>query len=561
MSQVSPQFSDDRTIVIVGGVAGGASAAARARRCNEGASIIMFEKDRYVSFANCGLPYHVGEEIEEREKLIVTTPELFADRFNIDARPRHQVTSIDRANKTVLVKNLETEDVFVQAYDQLILAPGASPIVPSNLPAVENVFTLRNIEDMDQIKQTIDSGLLSGEMKRAVVVGAGFIGLEMVEQLDRRGIYVALVEKDEQVLPPLDFEMAKLIEQELKRHSIELHMGNGIRGIKTEGYRATGVELDNGEVVPADIVILGIGVRPNTELAKACDLELGEMGGIKVNEFMQTSDPSIYAVGDAVEYQHGVLDIAMRVALAGPANRAGRVAGEHAATGNSPAMGPVYGTAIVRVYELGAASTGLSEKLAKRMNRKAKAVIIQGGSHSGYFPGAKPLTLKLVYDPDNGRVLGAQAIGAAGIDKRIDVIATALRFQATVDDLTDLDLAYAPPYGSAKDPVHIAAFAAQNDLRGFSPIVPPNFDLVNKQIVDVRTPQEHEKLPPVGGAVNIEVDNLRDQLRELDPEKPTVVICHSAKRGHIAARILLGHGFSDVSNLTGGMSIRRLYDE
>ncbi|MEZ6047421.1 MAG: FAD-dependent oxidoreductase [Planctomycetaceae bacterium] len=561
MTQPSPNFADTRKIVIVGGVAGGASAAARARRCNETAEIIMFEKDRYVSFANCGLPYHIGDEIEDREKLLVATPELFQKRFQIQAKTRHEVLSIDKAHKSVRVKNLDTGEEFDQAYDKLILSPGAAPIVPP-IEGVhsENVFSLRNIEDMDRIKQKLTSGLADKSIKRAVVVGAGFIGLEMVEQLHHLGIEVSLVELAPQVLPPLDVEMAKLIEQELTRHNIKLHLGDGIAGLELSGNCAVGVKLNSGNVIATDIVILGIGVRPNNGLAKEIDLGIGATGGIQVNEYMQTTDPDIYAVGDVAEYEHALLGESMRIPLAGPANRAGRIAGEHAATDNSPAMGAVMGTAIVRVFELGAGMTGLSEKLAARYNRSAKAVIIQAGHHAGYFPGARSITLKLVYDPTTGLVLGAQAVGAEGIDKRIDVIATALKFKATVEDLTELDLAYAPPYGSAKDPVHIAAYAAQNDLRGLAPIIAPDADLSGKQVVDVRTAKEQEKFPEVAGAHKIEVDVLRDHLNELDPTQPTVVICHSAKRGHVGTRILMGHGFKDVSNLTGGMSIRKLYE-
>ncbi|QDU79679.1 Coenzyme A disulfide reductase [Polystyrenella longa] len=550
-----------RTIVIVGGVAGGASAAARARRCNEAADIIMFEKDRYVSFANCGLPYHIGGEIDERDKLLVATPELFEKRFRIDARTRHEVLSIDQEAKSVQVKNLESGEEFAQDYDRLILSPGASPIIPPiEGSKAKNVFSLRNIEDMDRINQGLSSESSTRDVKQAVVVGAGFIGLEMVEQLHRLGIKVSLVELAPQVLPPLDREMARLIEEELERHEIQLHLGDGIQGLKVEGDRAVGVTLDSGMTIDTDLVIMCIGVKPNTQLAKQAGLEIGETGGIKINEYLQTSDPNIYAVGDAVEYEHAILEKSMRVALAGPANRAGRIAGEHAATDQSPSMAAVMGTAIVRVFDLGAALTGLSEKMAAKFNRRAKSVIVQAGHHSGYFPGAKTITLKLIYEPETGVVLGAQAIGAAGIDKRIDVIATAMKFKATVEDLTELDLSYAPPYGSAKDPVHLAAFTAQNDLRGFAPIVAYDADLAGKQIVDVRTLKEQEKLPPVPGAYQIEVDELREHLDELDPEQPTVVICHSAKRAHVGTRILLGHGFKEVSNLTGGMSIRRLME-
>lgn len=548
-----------RTIVIVGGVAGGASAAARARRCNEEAEIILYEKDEHVSFANCGLPYHIGDEIEDRSKLLVATPELFEKRFRIQVRTFHEVLSIDRGAQTVKVKNVQTGEEFEQNYDRLILSPGASPIVPpieelKGPDAARNVMTLRNMEDMDRIKNWITQN----HPRKAVVVGAGFIGLEMVEQLHRIGMMVSLVELAPQVLPPLDPEMAKLVERELHRHDIDLHLGNGIQGLEVENGLATHVRLDQGESLPADLVILGIGVRPNTALATGANLIIGKTGGIYVNEFMQTNDPLIYAVGDVAEYKHGVLNSSMRIPLAGPANKAGRIAGTHAATDQAPSMPNAYGTAIVRVFELSAGLTGLSAGFANRFDQTVKEVIIQAGHHAGYFPGSQNLTLKLLYDPDTGKVMGAQAVGGEGVDKRIDVIATALQMGATVEDLTGLDLSYAPPFGSAKDPLHMAAFAAQNDLNGFVPVLPHDAELDGYQVVDVRNPPEWEKLPPVSNAILIPLDELRDQLEQLDPQKPTVTICHSAKRAHVAARILIGKGFKQVYNLTGGMSIRSL---
>jgi NADPH-dependent 2,4-dienoyl-CoA reductase/sulfur reductase-like enzyme/rhodanese-related sulfurtransferase len=545
--------NNSQTLVIVGGVAAGASAAARARRLNEEVRILLFEKDSYVSFANCGLPYYIGGEIEERSKLLLSGPELFQKRFNVQVKIRHEVLSINRERQTVSVRNLETGETFEQGYDRLILAPGASPI----LPPIEgiharNVFTLRNLEDTDRIKDFIQSE----KPDRAVVVGAGFIGLEMAEQLLHLDMKVSVVELAEQVLPPLDPEMAHVIQEELESHGVDVYLGNGLAGIHARDGLAQGVELESGETLAADLVILGIGVRPNTALAQQAGLAIGPGGGIAVNPYMQTSDPAIYAAGDVVEYEHRVLGHALRMPLAGPANRAGRIAGENAATKPRVKSSPVLGTAIVRVFGKTAGMTGLTVKAATRQGREARTSVISAGHHAGYFPGAEPLLLKLVYEAGSGKVLGAQAVGGAGVDKRMDVIATALSFGATVHDLAGLDLAYAPPYSSTKDPVHMAAFVACNDLDGAAPLLPPDASLDGKQVVDVRTSAERSQsfLP---GSLHIPVDELRGRLGELDPALPTVVVCQSGLRAHVALRVLEQHGFTDIANLTGGMLVRR----
>ncbi len=541
------------TIVVVGGVGGGAGAATRARRCNEHANIILFEKDGYVSFANCGLPYYLGGEISERESLLVAKPELLRQRYNLDVRTRHEVTAIDRAAKTVTVQNHETGETLTQAYDKLILAPGAAPIVPP-IEGVDakNVFTLRNIEDTDAIACSLTS-----DTKHAVVVGAGYIGLEMVEQLQLHGIKVALVERMDQVLPIMDAEMTTPIRETLEQQLIDVHLSDEVTGFEVADGWVKSVTLKSGATLAADIVILGIGVRPQTQLAEAAGLSIGQTGGIAVNEYSQTEDPDIYAVGDVVEYCHGVLGEPMRIPLAGPANRAGRLAGEHAATGQSPPMQPVLGTAIVRVFDLGAATTGLTEKLAARYGVEARAAYIVANHHAGYYPGAKPLRVKLVYAPGDGKVLGAQVVGAEGADKRIDVIATAIHFGATVWDLGGLDLAYAPPYGSAKDPVHVAAFVAQNDLRKAAPLAGIHEPLEEVQLVDVRSAAEIARMCHAN-ANCIPIDELRARKGELDPGKPTVVTCHSGLRAHIGARILQCCGFENVRNLTGGMLFQKL---
>lgn len=550
-AQNSPAFR----IVIVGGVAGGASAATRARRLNERAQIILFEKDAHVSFANCGLPYYIGGEIARRDKLLVASPELLERRFGIEVRTRQEVTAIDRQRRVVHVLDHATGRRYEQPYDRLILAPGASPIVPPMEGAdAVNVFTLRNLADADAILRYI----AEHQPKRAVVVGAGFIGLEMVEQLVRRELSVSLVELQEQVLPPLDPEMAQPLREELERHGVELYLGEGIAGLSVQDGQAVAVRLDSGRELPAELVLLGLGVRPNVQLARDAGLTLGPQDGIAVNEYMQTSDPAIYAVGDAVEYVFGPTDQPMRIPLAGPANRAGRLAGEHAATGRGAPMAPVMGTAIVRVFGQTAASTGLSVKLARRLGVAARSVTILANHHAGYFPGAHPITLKLIYAPDDGRILGAQAVGWAGVDKRIDVIATAMRFGGTVRDLAGVDLAYAPPYGSAKDPVHVAAFAACNQLDGLVDFAEPDEDLSQAQVLDVRTDREVTASPltGVGHAIHIPLDELRDRLNELDRTGPIVAVCASGVRSYVAARLLREHGFERARSLSGGQILR-----
>ena len=542
-------------IVIVGGVAGGASAATRARRLNEHAHIIMFEKDEHVSFANCGLPYYIGGEIEQRDKLLVATPELFRGRFNIDVRTRQEVTAIHRERREVEVLNHLTGNRYFQAYDRLILAPGASPIVPP-IEGVDapNVFTLRNLADADRIKDQ----LTQHAPDHVTVIGAGFIGLEMVEQLVRLGVSVSLAELKDQVLPLMDAEMAEPLAEALRDAGVQPHLGDGIAALERVGGRASAVILNSGVRIATDAVVMGIGVRPNTKLAQDAGLEIGAGGGIATNDHMQTSDPLIYAVGDAAEYTFGPTDQPMRVPLAGPANRAGRIAGEHAATGKSSPMAPVLGTAIVRVFEQSAGMTGLTMQSAERFGIAARSVTVIAGHHAGYFPGAEPITLKLVYSPDDRRVLGAQAVGAEGVDKRLDVIATAMRFCTTVDDLAGLDLAYAPPFGSAKDVIHMAAFAACNDMDGVTRFVPADADLDDVQVLDVRTADEVALTPltDAPGAIHIPLGELRGRLGELDPHRRTIVSCATGLRAHVAARVLSQHGFDNVSVLSGGATVR-----
>jgi NADPH-dependent 2,4-dienoyl-CoA reductase/sulfur reductase-like enzyme/rhodanese-related sulfurtransferase len=523
---------------------------------NEHAEIILLERDEHVSFANCGLPYHIGGEIAERGKLLVATRELLEKRFRLDVRVRHEAVRIDRSAKVVHIRDLQTGEEYSQSYDKLILSPGASPIVPAIEGAgAEGVYKLRNIADMDRIIAAVRSST----SRKAVVVGAGFIGLEIVEQLIRIGFEVSLAELQHQVLPPLDHEMAVPLEEELERHGVQLHLGDGLESVTvdTDG-RATGIRLASGNTLESDVIILGLGVRPNTELAVEAGLQTGTTQGIATNEFMQTSDPDIYAVGDACEYVCGPAGQQMRVPLAGPANRSGRLAGQHAATGSSRPHDRVYGTSIVRVLEQSAGITGLSIKAARQLGINAHSVTMVAKHHAGYFPGATPLTLKLVFCPETGKVLGGQAVGKNGVDKRLDVIATAMAFGGTVRDLAGLDLTYAPPFGSAKDIIHLAAFSACNHMDGIGHFLDADADLTDLQVVDVRTTAEVERAPLAGcsNAINIPVDELRAMLGQLDPALPTVVSCGVGMRAHVAIRILKQSGFENVSNLSGGAMVR-----
>lgn len=547
--------NESPTLLIVGGVAGGASAATRARRMNEHARIVMFEKDEHVSFANCGLPYYLGGEIEDREKLLVARPEMFARRFGIDVRTRHEVMSIDRAAKTVDVKDRSTGRTTKVRYDKLILAPGAAPLVPP-IPGVaaRGVFTLRNLDDADRIATAMTAA------RRAVVVGGGFVGLEMAEQLRGKGLEVALVELQPHVLPLLDPEMAEPLHREIEGRGVRLELGRGIAAVQEKDGAATAVLLTDGTRLEADVVILGLGVRPNVKLAKDAGISLGASGGIATNDHMQTSDPDVYAVGDAAEYEFGPTEGHQRVPLAGPANRTGRLAGEHAVTGTARPAPSAWGTAIVRVFGKTAGITGLSEHAAKKAGFDVRAAHVSANSHAGYFPGAEPMVLKLVYEAGSGRVLGAQAVGGEGVDKRLDVVATTLHHHGTVHDLAQLDLSYAPPFGSAKDPVHLAAFVAENDLAGQARLVAPGADLAGFQVIDVRNADEVARLPLAAAphAKHVQLEALRDRLGEFDPARPTVVACWTGLRSHVAARILAQRGFREVMNLSGGASVRDL---
>jgi NADPH-dependent 2,4-dienoyl-CoA reductase/sulfur reductase-like enzyme/peroxiredoxin family protein/rhodanese-related sulfurtransferase/TusA-related sulfurtransferase len=535
-----------KKIVVIGGVAGGASAAARARRLSEEAEILLLERGPYVSFANCGLPYHIGGEIANRSRLLVTTPESLRSRFRIGVRTRSEVMAIDPANKEVEVKNLESGERYRESYDALILSPGADPIRPP-IPGVNspNVLTLRNMEDMDRIIQALEG------KQHATVIGGGYIGLEMAEALRRRKIGTTLIQISAQVMGHADPEMAAVLHQELILNGVDLRLNTSVSGFRDSATGLT-LTLSSGETLDTGVAVLAIGVKPETSLAKAAGLILGPRGGIQVNDRMQTSDPSIYAVGDAVEAVDFITRQPALIPLAGPANRQGRIAADNI-FGRDTRYHDTQGTAICKVFNLTIGMTGLTEKAAKRAGIAFEKVHIHPASHASYYPGAAPLSIKLLFDPHSGKVLGAQAVGADGVDKRIDVFAVAIRAGLTVFDLENLELSYAPPFGSAKDPVNFAGFVAANALRGDVTLCHVE-DLVNpaahQKLLDVRTPDEVSS-GTIPGAMNIPLDDLRDRMGELSKEKEYLVFCKVGLRGYLACRILTQNGFT-CRNLTGG---------
>ncbi len=537
-------------LVIVGGVAGGASAAARARRLSEDAEIIMFERGEAPSFANCGLPYYLGGVIEKRRRLLVARRENLEGWYRLDIRTRQEVTAIDRQAKKVRVRNLESGEEYEETYDKLILAPGAKPFRPP-IPGIDlpGVYSLRNLEDVDRLHEVVTGGA-----RKAVVVGAGFIGLEVAENLVHRKIETHVVELQPQVLPPWDREMTLPIAQALEENGVRLWLGDSVVSIQRKPYgNQLEVELKSGERLTADFVVMAVGVRPESELAKEAGLELGINGTIRVDVHMRTSDPDIYAVGDVVEVVHVVSGKPIHLPLAGPANRQGRIAADHIFGRDSQFRG-VQGTAIVGVFGKQIAATGLSEKLLRQLEMTYEKVYVHPYSHSTYYPGAQQMSLKLLFDPQDGRILGAQAVGGEGVDKRIDVLAMAIQAGMTVFDLEESELAYAPPFGSAKDPVNMAGFVAANVIRGDQPVFhveqltdPLPSDLF---ILDVRTEREFAT-GSVPGAVHIPLHELRQRLSELPRDKRIVVVCNVGFRAYLATRILLQNGF-DAANLSGG---------
>ncbi len=535
-------------LVIIGGVAAGASVAARARRLSESAQITLIERGPDVSFANCGLPYHIGGEIPDRAALAVQTPQSLKAMLDIDVRTGTEAVAIDRSGKRVQLRTLATGEETWLPYDKLVLAPGASPLRPP-LPGIDHprVHTLRSLQDMDRLKAA------SADARRVVVIGAGFIGLEMVEQFVHLKKEVALVELLDQLLPPLDKPMTLLMEDELKRHGVELHLGDAIAGF-APACGALACQLKSGRSLPADLVVLAIGVRPETALAKAAGLALGPRGHIRTDAFLRTDDPDIYAAGDAAEIRDFVTDEPTAVPLGGPANRQGRAIADHIFRPASARPIPgALGTAIVRAFTVTAGLTGWSEKRLRAAGRTYRTVTVNGNHHADYYPGTQPIILKLLWDPADGRILGAQASGLAGIDKRLDTLATAIAGHLTIDDLAQLELSYAPPFGSAKDLVNLAGMAACNARDGLVDPIDTLPDDPAVQIVDVRPAPLAQKHPiPRPGVINIPLAALRQRAGELDPTRPVVTVCALGKSSYFAARILSQLGFS-VRAQTGGL--------
>jgi NADPH-dependent 2,4-dienoyl-CoA reductase/sulfur reductase-like enzyme/rhodanese-related sulfurtransferase len=539
-----------RKIVIVGGVAGGASAAARARRVDESAEIHIYERGPYISFANCGLPYFIGGEIQDRSKLLIMTPEKMWARSLVHAHVNHEVLSIDRSAKTIRVKQQDglEEDV---PYDKLILSQGAKPIVPP-IPGADlpNVFTLRDVPDMDRIVAFLETQ----RPKTAAVIGGGFIGLEMAEAFHRRGIKVTIIEKFPHILPLLDEDMAAYLQNQIRDKGFDLRAG-----AEAKFLSANGIELADGIFVPAELILLSVGIKAEIGLAKDAGIDIGVTGGVKTNARMESSDPDVYAVGDAAETTHALTGARTRIPLAGPANRQGRIAGANAAGGHFTYPGAL-GTSIVRILHMTAGMTGLTTAQASRAGLTFFSSLTRDNSHAGYYPGSKPTMLKIVAEEGTGRLLGAQIIGEESVDKRIDVLATAIAGKMTVFDLEDLDLAYAPPFGSANDPINVAGFVAKHIVRGDVATVSPEEWKPNGEfLLDVRDRSEVAALGRLDSAVHIPLDELRDRLGELPRNRRILVYCQKGQRGYLAACALKGHGFEQVINLRGGFVQAKLH--
>ena len=537
--------------VIVGGVAGGATTAARLRRMDEKAQIIMFEKGSYISYANCGLPYYIGDVINERDRLFVQTPESFKARLNVDVRVDSEVLAIDRKAKLVKVVNLKTGEEYSESYDKLLLSPGAEPVKPP-IPGIEDeaILTLRNVPDTDRIKDY----LKDHKVEKAVVVGGGFIGLEMAENLHQLGLAVTIVEMADQVMAPLDFEMAAEVHQHLKDKRVGLLLNDAVAAFKREAGGLV-VQMQSGKTLQADLVILSIGVRPDSKLAADAGLDLANNKAILVNSHLQTSDPDIYAVGDAIALPNPITKKTMSTYLAGPANKQGRIAADNMVFGNKESYCGSINTAIAKVFDLTVAATGVSEKALKQEGLPYIASIVHASSHAGYYPDALSLSVKITFEPESGRLLGGQVLGYDGVDKRIDMLAQTIKREGTVYDLMEIEHAYAPPFSSAKDPVNVAGLVADNIIKGRVRIIHWDeisaLDLSQTVLLDVREPEEHA-LGSIEGAINISVDELRKRLDEVPRGKKLVVFCRSGHRSYFASRILMQNGFNEVYNLSGG---------
>lgn len=541
-------------VVIIGGVAGGATAAARIRRLDEQAEIVVLERSGFVSYANCGLPYYIGGVIQDREELTLQTPESFWDRFRIDVRVGHEVTAIDPAAKTVTGKNLATGETFAESYDKLLLSPGAKPLKPP-LPGLDSprLFTLRTVEDTLAIRAFVEEH----KPRRAVMAGGGFISLEVAENLAELGVEVTVVQRLPHLMPPLDYDMASFLHNHMRAKGVRVLLDTAVSGFSQQGQTITTL-VEGGDPIPADLAILAIGVAPESTLAKEAGLALGQRGSIAVNDRMETSHPDIYAVGDAVEITHLVTGEKTRIALAGPANKQGRVAADNICGGDSRYPG-AQGSSVLKLFDLTVAATGLNEGTAQAAGLDYETVILSPLSHAGYYPGGTVMTMKVLYEKGSLRLLGAQIVGGDGVDKRLDVLATAMQAGLTVTALKELDLAYAPPFSSAKDPVNMAGFMAENLEAGL--VKQFTWQQVNSlprdgsvNLVDVRTPEEYAD-GHAPGFVNIPVDQLRQRLGEIDPSKPVYLICQSALRSYLACRVLEQRGYT-ASHLAGGY---RLY--
>jgi NADPH-dependent 2,4-dienoyl-CoA reductase/sulfur reductase-like enzyme/rhodanese-related sulfurtransferase len=537
-------------LLIIGGVAGGATAAARARRIDENAEIVLFERGGYVSFANCGLPYYIGDVIKDRGALLVTTSQALSERYRIDIRVFHEVLAIDRANRRLQVRDLAEDRIYTEPYDKVILSPGAEPVRPRiDGIDLQNVFSLRDIPDSDKIRALLDGK----SPKEAVVVGGGFIGVEMAENLTERGVKTTIVEMLDQVMPQFDYEMAGLIHAHLREKGVDLVLKDGLRSFSPAGGRIQ-VNTLQGRSLPCDLAVMAVGIRPVNALARDAGLLLTEKGHIRVNSSMATSDPDIYAVGDAVSVHDLLTGLPVNTALAGPANKQARIAADNALGRRSLFKGTI-GTSIVKVFELAAASAGMNEKAARANNVPHLVSYTHSGSHASYYPGAGMMSVKLVFAPSTGRILGAQIVGREGTDKRIDVFATAMRAGMTVFDLEELELAYAPPYSSAKDPVNMAGFVAANMIKGDLETVNwhelPGLDRRENVLIDLRGASELKTFGVIEGALHIPLHELRGRLAELDRTKTMIPFCAAGLRGYIAHRILTQHGFRS-RNLSGG---------
>lgn len=536
-----------KKIVIIGGVAGGATAAARLRRLDEKSEIVLFERGEYVSFANCGLPYYIGEVIEERSKLLVQTVEGISTRFNLDIHNLTEVTKINRVQKTITVTHLPTNETYEESYDSLILSPGAKPIVPPipGLNEATNVYSLRNIPDTDKIKAVVDEQ----DPKEAVVVGGGFIGLEMAENLAERGIKVTVVEMADQVMAPLDFEMASIVHKHLAEKGSDLILEDGVQSFEDNGKTIT---LSSGKKLSSDLIILSIGVQPENSLAKDAGLAIGERGGIQVNDYLETEDESIYAIGDAIEVKDYINEGPTMIPLAGPANRQGRIAANNIYGRKENYLGTL-GTSVAQIFDLTVATTGNNEKTLHRLESNFEVLHIHPASHAGYYPGSEPISLKVIFEPESGKIYGAQAVGTVGVDKRIDVIATAIAGGLTVFQLADLELAYAPPYSSAKDPVNMAGYVAENMVKdGMKTVQWHEVDQViadGAVLIDVRGPNGFSK-GSIEGAIHIPLNDLRDSLDQIPKDKEIITSCRQGLDSYVAARILKENGYN-AKNLDG----------